>query len=163
MILIALLCLYSCVSQAPQQTRNEEIDTVDIRIVPVEQIRGIDLEIGQNLSIPELDIEIRRISEKEILIKTPVRQQIRTETTFVPTRQVDKSRTYVNSNNSSKEVDKSQTDSGNKTRTVEKTKTVDKNINRLPWWLILLAILLGLISWGWKNRKKLPIIKNLPF
>ena len=163
MILTALLCLCSCLAQKHSQTSTRQEDTVDVRIVPVEQIEGLELEIGQNLSIPGLDIEVHRFSEKEVIVKTPIRREVRTETTLVPTRQVDKSRTYVNSKNRTKEVDKSRQNSGNKTRQVEKTKTVDKNINRFPWWIILLALLLGLLMWGWKNRGKLPFLRHLPF
>jgi hypothetical protein len=185
----------SCSPQAYTQTELRQADTVDIRLISVDSLSGLDMDIGQKLSIPDMDIEIVRVSDKEVLVRTPVRTETRTRTTFVPvrTKEVDKRRTNVrtkidnsvrtDTDNSvrttdksrtrtrtkedndvrTKDVDKSRTDSGNKTRT--KTKTVDKEVTRngFPWWIILIAILLGVVGWLIKNRDKVPFLRWLPF
>lgn len=174
--------LLSCQPKTYQHTDLQQADTVDIRMISVDSMSGLDMDIGQKLSIPELDIEIVRVSEKELLVRTPVRTETRTRTTFVPvrTKEVDKSRTKVDNSvktdtdNSvrttdksrtrtrtkedndvrTKEVDKSRTDSGNR------TKTVDKDITRngFPWWIIILAAVLTLLGYLAKRAGKLPFI-----
>jgi hypothetical protein len=176
--LVLYALLPACNQNTYLQDDIRQQDTVDVRILPIDQLRGVELAVGQNLSIPDMDIEIVRVSEKEVLVRTPVRTETRTRTTFVPVRNVDKSRTSVRTrlttkvDNSvktdtdirtkedndvrTKEVDKSQTDSGNKTR----TKTVDKDITRngFPWWIIILATVLTLLGYLAKRAGKLPFI-----
>lgn len=144
-LLILTSVLLGCSEKSYTQSSTESKDTTDIRLVPVEQLKGVELAIGQKLSIPDLDIEIIRVSEKEVLVKTPVRQEIRTETTFVATKEVDKSRTYNDSFNKATWKDKSKVKEV--TKQIEKTKTVDKNINRFPWWILILILLIIVIGW----------------
>jgi hypothetical protein len=153
MLLILLLTLFllGCSDKQYVQSSIESVDTTDIRLVPVDKLQGIKLEVGQKLSIPDLDIEISKINDKELLVKTPVRREIRTETTIIPTKQVDKSRTYHDSFNKDKSKVKEVT------KQVEKTKTVDKNINRFPWWILILALVVILLIWIIRKYKRLII------
>lgn len=158
LLICALAILTSCSRKVYQQTSVEQTDTVDISLVPVEAIKGVQLLPGQLLSIPSLDIELVRVSEKEVLVRTPVRTSVRTETTFVPVKNVDKSRTdnrtYTDSNN----TDKSRTDSGNRTKQVDKDVSKSKEVSGFPWWIIILGVVLGILGWLAKRAGKIPFI-----
>lgn len=147
-------------------------DTVQIQIVSVDKIEGAELlPVGGSIQIPDLDIEIVRFSETEAIVKTQVRREVRTD--FVPVRQVNKSRTKIDNSvrtdtdidvrtkdkSRTKEVDKSRTNSGNRTKTKEKTVDKDLTRNGFPWWIIILAIAIGGISWTAKRFVKLPWMK----
>ncbi len=168
---ISLTSLLSACNQSSyQQTDVVERDTVDVQIIPAEQIQGLDMAIGQKLSIPDMDIEIVRLSEKEVMVKTPVRTETRTRTTFVPVKKVDKSRTKVDNSvrtkvdtdtdSSVRTVDKSRTRVRTKDVDKTRTKTVDKEVTRngFPWWILILVAVLGVAGWLAKRAGKLPFI-----
>ena len=157
----------------PQQTVLEKHDSTIIRIVPIDSIQGTVPDIGQKLSIPNLDVEIFRVSESEVLLKTPVRTEVRTDVRIVETRrggdrinvrEVNKSRSWFNSRNRNSQNQ----DSGNKTgrvhggrqsaKHVEKTRTVDKEVSRngLPWWWLIIAGAVGGVYLYFKLKSPFP-------
>lgn len=186
--LLLICCLMSCQPQAYTQQSVAQKDTVDIRLISVDSLSGMDMAIGQKLSIPDMDIEIVRVSEKEVLVRTPVRTETRTRTTFVPVKKVDKRRTNVRTVDKSRtrtrtEVDNSvRTDTDTDVRTTDKsrtrtrtkevdksrtgsgnktrTKTVDKEVTRngFPWWILILSAILGLTGYLAKKAGKLPFV-----
>jgi len=140
--------MLSCRNASPVTSTVPE-DTTIIRLIPVDSVQGQIPDIGQSLSIPSLDVELFRVSESTVLIKTPVRTNVRETVRILETksritfrnRTVDKSRTEVNSRN--KKSGNQTSDSGNKT----KTKTVSRQSASFPWWwwLIIAGAVAGYV------------------
>ncbi len=139
-------------------------DTFAVSIVPVSKISGTVPAVGDSISLPASNISMVRISEKELLIKTPIRKETLTEyrNKVIPvrTKQVDRSRHYQDSYNRTDAInrvstkDKSRTDSNNKQK--EKTDNSTKSVKRTSsfpwWWWLIIVCSLGVF---WLIRKNL--------
>lgn len=157
-------CFLGCSRQVAVTHTDTESDTVETHVVRIGQVSGQVPDIGQSLSIPELDINVVRLSDSVLLVRTPVRTDTRTFVRTVATRQVIKNafnqdsyndtdtnnkRAIIDSPESGNRLKRSQhrsQDSGNKSKVDNSQKTK----NGLPWWLILLIILviLGIVVWN---------------
>lgn len=126
-----------------------------VNIVQYKPLQALNIEVGQTIEIPEVNLKVTRISESEAVVETkvPVVTQKQTEVQFIATRskQIDRSKdkSVKDSNVNSKVKDKSQTDSNNKTKKSgnEKVKQNNKQVKRgFPWMIIIIIALFFLIG-----------------
>lgn len=170
-------CFFGCSRQVAVTHTDTESDTVETHVVRIGQVSGQVPDIGQSLSIPELDINVVRLSDSVLLVRTPVRTDTRTFVRTVATRQIiknafnadsynqqdtksrnslrlnKKSRNILRLNN--KKAIQDSPESGNRlkksqhraTGSGNRSKQLDKQTTNFPWWWWLLVLILGIGYW----------------
>lgn len=154
---------FGCSRQVVVTQEDSQSDSVETHIVRVSEIKGTVPDIGQSLSIPDIDFHMARVSDSLVIVRTPVRTDTRSFVRYVSTRQVFKNafnsdsyndedtnnkRAIIDSPESGNRLKKSQhrsSDSGNK------SKQLDKQVTNFPWWWWLIILLLGIAVWFFKK------------
>lgn len=145
-------CLFfGCQRQLAVTQTDTQADTVVTRVLPVSALSGQLPDIGQKLAIPDMDLEIVRLSDSVAIVRTPVRVDTRTFVRHVSTKQVFRNafntknkRSIIDSPESGNKLKRSQhrsQDSGNR------SKQLDKETTNFPWWWWLIVLVLGVGIW----------------
>ncbi len=149
-IMIALL-IGSCakgknisISQS-SETKTREIPV----IIPISSVKNLNLQVGDSLNIPELELKLVKISATHYLAakKETVVQNTIKEVEFVATKIKNKN-IKIDSDNVDKSKDKSKIDSENVDKSKDKSRENSNNKTKanFPWWiLIIIAIIIGFI------------------
>lgn len=152
--LIIAMLLVSCNKRSiPSQTNIVQSDTTTIEKVEIKPYVGVGIEIGigESISLPAFNATVTRINKDSVLVKksAEVITHKAEVVKFVPTKTVDRSKdkSVKDSQVNSKIKDKSQANTKNKksgnTRTKE--KTVSKTGPR--WWGFLFLLVAGFAMW----------------
>lgn len=162
---------FGCSRQVVVTEELDQSDSVETHIVRVSEIEGTVPDIGQSLSIPNIDFHMTRVSDSLVIVRTPVRTDTRTFVRNVSppwTRgktiiknafnsdsynkeDINNKRAIQDSPESGNRLKKSQhrsQDSGNR------SKQVDKQATNFPWWWWLILVVLGVGGWVLRKYKR---------